>query len=53
MTAQILRDKFEEDLKALQNICPHLEVEELPYMCAPGHFAGTVIICKQCEKVMQ
>lgn len=52
MTAKILRDKFEADLLDLQNICPHLEVEALPYMYAAGHFDGTVEICSQCEKIM-
>ena len=52
MTAKILRDAFEEDLKSLQNICPHTNAQVMDYMWAPGHFSGTVLVCDVCEKIL-
>lgn len=53
MTAQELREKYEKDLKELQDHCPHEEYEELPYEFAPGHSYGYVNVCKRCEKIKE
>jgi len=52
MTAKELRENYELALKAIQDACPHTEVETMPYMWAPGHISGIVRVCKYCEKVM-
>lgn len=52
MNAKQLRKKFEAELKELQRLCPHTKTEILPYTYAPGHFAGSVEVCKRCEKVI-
>lgn len=51
-TAQQLRDKFEADLKSLQDTCPHTESEVMQSMWAPGHMGGMVRVCKVCEAVL-
>lgn len=51
--AQILRKKFEDDLKMLQNDCPHKDSEMMPYMWAPGHFSGKVRVCRNCELILE
>ena len=53
MTAKILRDKFEEDLKSLQDICPHVNAEWMPWAFAPGHYSQPVLVCDVCEKVVE
>ncbi len=54
MTAQQLRDKFEEDLKTLQITCPHIEAEWLEHHFAPGHFSGVMVnVCRCCEKILE
>jgi hypothetical protein len=51
--AKELRDKFDKELKDLQDNCPHTETEEMPYMWAPGHYAdNNVIVCKECDKIV-
>lgn len=54
MNAQQLRDKFEADLKALQDACVHPSTTECQYMWAPGHFTGNLVkVCDVCEKVIK
>ena len=53
ITAKELREKFEKDLKELQDNCLHEEKKWLPYMWAPGHFAGEVLTCLKCEKILK
>jgi hypothetical protein len=51
--AQILRQKFEEDLKNLQDNCTHPEGEWMPHMWAPGHISpNKAYVCKHCEKIV-
>lgn len=52
MGAKELREKFEADLKDLQEICMHSKVEEMIHEYAPGHSIGTVRVCVNCEKIM-
>ena len=51
--AKELRDKFEADLKKLQDDCPHKEVEKIPYMWSPGHNSGDCIVCLECNKILK
>lgn len=53
MTAQELRDKFEIDLFELQSKCPHLESGWMEHHWAPGHVAGLVRVCLNCEKTLE
>jgi hypothetical protein len=49
--ADQLRAKFEADLKALQDACPHTELTEpMPYMWAPGHYGPNARWCKHCSR---
>ena len=52
MNAKELRDKFESDLKELQNRCPHEKSTMMEYQYAPGHSAGAVDVCDVCEKIL-
>lgn len=52
MTAKILREQYEKSLKDLQNICPHTEVEVLPYYYAAGNFSADLCVCRVCDKLM-
>lgn len=51
--AQQLRDKFEEELAKLQADCLHENITEMPYSYAPGHFAGMVNVCDECDKIIK
>lgn len=51
--ARKLREEFEIKLKELQDNCPHTDIHWLPYMWAPGHFAGEVKVCQRCEKILE
>jgi len=51
--AKELRDKFEKDLKELQDNCPHTESTWMPYMWAPGHFGPKVRSCNECDKILE
>lgn len=51
--AKKLREEFESKLKELQDACPHLETQIMPYMWAPGHMAGHVKVCTRCEKILK
>ncbi len=53
MTTKELREKFELDLKELQDNCSHDESDWMPYMWAPGHFGNDVKVCKNCEKILE
>ena len=54
ITAKELRDKFDADLKALQEVCKHEDTGEAEECWAPGHFSGsTVKYCKVCEKILE
>lgn len=53
MTAKELRDKFEADLKELQDNCEHIKSEWLEHHFAPGHFGGMVRVCDNCEKILE
>lgn len=52
-TAKELREKFEKDLKELQDNCKHKDTEWLPNLFAPGHFHGQVKVCKKCSKRLE
>jgi hypothetical protein len=51
--AKELRDKFEKDLKELQDNCPHTDSEWMPFMWAPGHFGPKVRVCGECDKILE
>jgi len=52
MTAKELRAKFEQDLKNLQDNCPHIDESGwMDYMWAPGHLGPPVKVCNTCEKI--
>lgn len=53
MTAEELRDKFEKDLKELQDACKHEESEWMEDYWAPGHYSGMVNVCNYCEKILE
>lgn len=53
MTAQQLRAKFEADLKALQDKCSHEKTESMLNEISIGHYNGTVLVCLNCEKVIE
>ena len=53
MTAKALRDKFEADLKALQEHCSHTSSTVMPYCWGPGHFGDDVRVCDCCEKILK
>jgi len=48
-----LRKEFELKVKRLQASCEHKEVEWMDYMWAPGHFAGKVKVCLNCNKILE
>ena len=52
-TAKKLRDKFDADLKALQDACQHPNSKRMPYMWAPGHMGSDVEVCDTCEKILE
>jgi len=52
MTAQELKERYDKDLKELQESCPHDEAKWMPFMWAPGHFAGEHLLCSRCWKVV-
>lgn len=51
--AQKLKDEYEHQLQMLQDNCPHIETRWLPFMWAPGHFAGRVKSCSRCWKILE
>lgn len=53
MTVKELRNKLEIDIMYLQNRCPHEESEWMVNEYAPGHTAGVVKVCLNCEKILE
>ncbi len=53
MTAKELREKFEYNLKKLQDSCNHENLCYLPYHFAPGHYSHMVNVCDNCEKIIE
>ena len=53
ITAKILRESFEEELKMLQELCKHENSTVMPYQWAPGHLMGEVRVCDCCEKILK
>lgn len=51
--AQELRERYEKDLKDLQEACPHKETCVLPNCWAPAHCFGEVEVCIECDKVIK
>lgn len=52
--AKELRDKFNKELKELQDSCPHIESEWMSHMWAPGHYSPyKVRVCKSCEATIE
>jgi hypothetical protein len=45
-----LRDKFDSDVKKLQDSCPHKKTQVTEFFWAPGHSSGTGRICLRCHK---
>lgn len=45
-----LKQKFDIDVTKLQENCLHTEWQWMTYEWAPGHFAGSVKICLNCNK---
>jgi hypothetical protein len=54
MTAKELRDKFDAELKEMQENCQHPEISDwMEYHWAIGHFSHWVKICRVCEKTVE
>ena len=54
MTAEELHNKYEEDLKKLQESCPHEHTQEGNEYWAPGHGTGRVVeMCLDCWKTVR
>ena len=51
--AKELRDKFEKDLKDLQDNCPHTESTWRLSEWAPGHLGPKVKMCNECDKILE
>ena len=53
-TMKAMRERHEQEIRDFQDNCPHPAPSEwLPFMWAPGHFAGEVKVCLRCEKIME
>lgn len=51
MTAKELKDKYENDLKELQDKCTHEKTTQMEYHWAPGHSSGRLVeVCDYCWK---
>jgi len=48
-----LKDKFTRDVAILQANCEHRPSEWMQYMWAPGHSAGQVKVCLDCNKILK
>jgi len=55
VTAQQMKDKFDSDLKTLQEECPHNNQSNwMEHTYAPAHFSGfQVKQCNDCWKILQ
>ena len=51
-TAKQLREKYESDLKKLQEKCSHEKSTWMDNMVYPGHIYGAVLVCDVCDKVI-
>lgn len=52
--AQELKDKYEADLAALQEICKHENTTWAAECWAPAHFSGwEVRVCENCWKTLE
>lgn len=51
--AKELREKFDKELKELQDNCLHEKTNILPFMWAPGHYSGKVEFCIECDKILR
>jgi len=53
-TAKQLRDKFEKDLKQLQDNCKHEPSDWMEHVWAPSHYSGfQVKQCNNCWKIIK
>jgi hypothetical protein len=54
LSAEQLKDKYEADLKYLQQTCKHEKISQwLPYYWAPAHYSHDVRQCVTCWKVIE
>jgi len=54
MNVEELREKFESDLKHMQETCLHKKLSKwMDYMWAPGHFGLPVKVCLHCGKIIK
>jgi hypothetical protein len=51
-TIKEMRARHESEIIQLQDACPHVETRWMPYMYAPGHYGGMVLVCLACDKVI-
>ena len=51
--AKQLREKFDLELKHLQENCPHIKSIITAYLWAPGHSNGKIKVCLECEKILE
>ena len=51
-TAKQLREKYESDLKKLQEKCSHEKSTWMDNVSSSGHIYGTVLVCDFCDKVI-
>jgi hypothetical protein len=50
---QELKEKHKTEIEALQKSCPHIKYQWLPFQWAPGHYDGEVLVCEECEKILE
>ena len=49
-----MKERHEKEIKELQDNCKHEKISEwMPYMYAPGHYAGEVRCCDFCSKIIE
>ena len=52
LSQMLLRHK--QEIEELQNCCSHIDVSDwMPFMWAPGHYAGEVRVCNFCGRAIE
>jgi hypothetical protein len=50
---QKLKAEFDRKVKELQDNCSHEETQQPKYAITPGHYWGSVEVCKRCGKIIE
>ena len=48
-----MKKRHEAEIAQLQENCPHGKSSWMPFSWAPGHFAGDVLVCEFCGKILE